>query len=173
VAADLQLRSLRVLAGIRRRRGRLLEKELAQQRTELERCLAQSQAAREQRDECIAQQQQALDQRSQLLDQSFTPAHVRAADTEIETQLGRKAEADKAVKRCQSVDQRQQQQVMLAQAAWRRNRERIDSFDARIAAALKARQAEEDEAADEEAEEMAAARIGGRRRASKGDAEHV
>jgi len=173
MAADPQIRSLRVLADIRRRRGRTLEKDLAHQRAELARCLAESQAARDQRDECITQHRHALEQRSRLLDQAFTPAHVRSADLAIETQLSRKAEADKAVKRCESVDQRQQQQVLVAQAAWRRNLERLDSFDSRIAAALKKRQAEEDEAADEEAEEMAAARIGNRRKPSEDASDHV
>jgi len=173
MAVDPQIRSLRILADIKRRRGRTLEKELSHQRAELERCLAESQAARDQRDECIEEQKRAVEKRSRLLDQAFTPAHVKAADMEIDNQIARKADAEKAVKRCESVDQRQQQQVLLAQATWRRNKERIESFDARIAAAMKARQTAEDESADEEAEEMAAARIGKRNIDNKKAAEEA
>ena len=170
--ADPQIRSLRVLAGIRRRRGRTLEKELALQRAELERCQADLAEAHGQRETSIREHLRALDQRSRLLDQSFTPAHVRAADFEIETRVAQKAEADKGVKRCEATQQRQAQAVLVAQAAWRRNVERIERFDARIADLLKQQQLAEDESADEEAEEMAAARIGGLRRKAAQAASH-
>lgn len=162
MAVDQQIRSLRALADIRRRRGRTLQKALAQQRAELQRCLAESQAACQARDDCISKHRVALDERSCLLDQAFTPTHIRTADLEIETRLLRKADAEKAVKRCESAQQRQQKHVLEAQAAWRRNQERLDRFDARISAALRKKQEEQDEAADEESEELAAARIGAR-----------
>jgi hypothetical protein len=151
----------------------MLDKALANQRAELERCLAASNEARAQREECIAEHVRALAERSRLLDQAFTSAHVKAADTEIDTQLSRKNEADKAVKRCESIDQRQHQQLQIAQTAWRRNQERLASFEIRLTAALQSRQAQEDEAADEEAEEMAAAQIGRRLSSSKPEATDV
>ncbi|AEG94085.1 hypothetical protein [Ramlibacter tataouinensis] len=171
--ADPEIRSLRTLAEMRRRRGKALEKDLAQQRAELERCMAASEAARTQRDDCIARHQQALEARSRMLDHTFTSAHIRTADLEIETRVSHKGDADKAVRRLESVAQRQQQLVLAAQAAWRRNQERLERFDAQIGAALKARQVQEDEASDEEAEEMATVRVGGRRRQPGDPAGHV
>lgn len=161
--ADNPIRSLRVLADIRRRRGKVLEKALVDQRDALARCTADTAAARERCDEATTGHARSIEHRTRLFDQAFTPAHVRAADIAIETCVAEMAEAEKLLKRCEQSEQRQVQEVVAAQAAVRRNRERIDRFEARIAQALAARQGAEDEAADEEAEEMAAARIGGRR----------
>jgi hypothetical protein len=171
--ADNPIRSLRVLADIRRRRGKLLDKALLDQRAALERCAADTLAARQRRDDAVTANLQALDGRSRLFEQAFTPAHVKAADIAIETSVAEKAEAEKLLKRCESSEQRQAQEVTAAQAAVRRNNERIERFESRIAAAIAAKQTAEDEAADEEAEEMASARIGGRRRASREVADHA
>ncbi|ARN20782.1 hypothetical protein [Piscinibacter gummiphilus] len=171
--ADNAIRSLRVLADIRRRRGKALEKALADQRAAMDRCVADTQSARERRDDTSTRHEQALDGRTRLFEQAFTPAHVKAADIAIETCAAEKAEAEKVLRRCESSEQRQAQEVTAAQAAVRRNNERIERFDARIAAALAGKQSAEDEAADEEAEEMASARIGGRRRAAREAAEHA
>ena len=170
--ADTTIRSLRVLADIRRRRGKVLEKALAQQRAELDRCVADTQAARDRRDAAIAGHLQSLDHRTRLFDHAFTPAHVKAADIAIDTATTEKGEAEKLLKRCEQSEQRQAQEVHLAQAAVRRNNERIARFEARIAEALATRQSAEDESADEEAEEMASARIG-RRRTRAGAADHA
>jgi len=171
--ADNAIRSLRVLADIRRRRGKVLEKALADQRAALERCAADTLAARERRDDAVNAHQQSLDDRTNLFDQAFTPAHVKAADIAIETAVAEKGEAEKLLKRCESSEQRQRQEVQVAQAAVRRNNERVERFEARIANALALKQSAEDESADEEAEEMASARIGGRRRASREAADHA
>ena len=170
--ADQQIRNLRALADIRRRRGRTLQNDLAQQRTALQRCLEESQGAREALDACITEHDLATAQRSRLLDQVFTPAHVRAADLAIETRLSGRADADKAIKRCESARDRQQNRVLDAQAMWRRNQDRIERFDVRISAALQKKQQEEDEAADEEAEESVAARIGARRKSVMASPDH-
>lgn len=168
---DPQTRSLKVLAGIRRRRAKALEAALAQQRAELERAAAEAQAARDELERNVQAHRQALEERSQLLDRPFTPDHVKSADFAIETQLAAKGEADKAVKRCDSTQQWQAQQVAAAQAAWRRNDERIQRFDARIAELLRKKDQAEEESADEESEEMASARIGRARSArGRGDA---
>ena len=170
--ASNPIRSLRVLADIRRRRGKALDAALAQQRAAFDRCVADTQAARERRDGAVDAHRQALDDRDHLFDQSFTPAHVKAADIAIETSTAEKAEAEKVLKRCEQSEQRQEQEVRVAQAAVRRNNERIERFEARIAEAISKRQSDEDEAADEEAEEMASARIGSRGRAT-GEAGHA
>ncbi|MGE5864924.1 MAG: hypothetical protein ACM32J_07480, partial [Rhizobacter sp.] len=78
--ADNAIRSLRVLADIRRRRGKVLEKALAEQRAAMERCVADTMAARERRDDAIARHLQAVDERARLFEQAFTPAHVKAID---------------------------------------------------------------------------------------------
>lgn len=172
--ADNAIRSLRVLADIRRRRGKVLDAALAQQRAAFDRCVADTQAARERRDGAVDAHRQALDVRDHLFDQPFTPAHVRAADIAIETSTADMAEAGKVVKRCEQSEQRQEQEVRVAQAAVRRNNERIERFEARIAETLAKRQSDEDEAADEEAEEMASARIGSRSRGrATGEAGHA
>lgn len=166
------IRSLRVLADIRRRRGRALEKTLADQRAVLAQCEADTASARERREAGIAAHARAVDERARLYDQAFTPVHVKAADIAIDTAVAEKAEAEKLVKRCEQTEQRQAQEVQLAQQALRRNTERIERFDARIAEALAKQLAAEDESADEEAEEMASARIG-RRRATAQAADHA
>ena len=170
--ASNPIRSLRVLADIRRRRGKALDATLAQQRATFDRCAADTQAARERRDAAVDARRKALDDRDHLFDQSFTPAHVKAADIAIETSTAEKAEAEKVLKRCEQSEQRQEHEVRVAQAAVRRNNERIERFEARIAEAIAKRQSDEDEAADEEAEEMASARIGSRGRAT-GEAKHA
>lgn len=166
---DPQIRSLRVLAGIRRRRGAELEKALAAQRAELTRCAEESQAARQGLAECEEALSQAAVRRSQLYDAAFTPEGVRAADHAMDVGAVHKAEAEKLLKRCESSEQWQQRQVVAAQAAVRANAERIERFDVRIARALSEKLQAEDEAADEEAEEMASARIG-RRNSAPGEA---
>jgi hypothetical protein len=171
--ADNAIRSLRVLADIRRRRGKVLEKALAEQRAAMERCVADTMAARERRDDAIARHLQAVDERARLFEQAFTPAHVKAIDIAIETCVAERAEGEKVLKRCESSEQRQAQEVRIAQAAVRRNNERVERFEARIAEAIARKLAAEDEAADEEAEEMASARIGGRRRTSQDTADHA
>ncbi|RQP22738.1 hypothetical protein [Piscinibacter terrae] len=167
MAADPQTRSLRVLAGIRRRRAKALEAALAQQRSEMERVAAEAQAARDELERKVEEHRLALQERSDLLDRPFTPDHVKSADFAIETQLAAKGEADKVVKRCDSTQQWQAQQVEAAQAAWRRNNERIERFDARIAELIRKKDQAEEESADEESEEMASARIG-RSRSARG-----
>ena len=170
--ASNPIRSLRVLADIRRRRGKALDAALAQQRAAFDRCVADTQAAQARRDGAVDGHRRALDDRDRLFEHTFTPAHVKAADIAIETSTAEKAEAEKVLKRCEQTEQRQEHEVRVAQAAVRRNNERIERFEARIAEAIAKRQADEDESADEEAEEMASARIGRRSRAT-GESGHA
>lgn len=166
MAAD-PVRSLRVLADIRRRRGTVLERALADQRATLEQCAAASLVARSRRDDSVVAHLQAVDLRARLFDQPFTPVHVRSADIAIVSAMTEKAEAEKLLKRCEQTEQRQLQDVQVAQAALRRNTERISRFEEQIEKLLAARQTAEDEAADEEAGEEASARIGRQRRVTK------
>lgn len=166
------VKSLRTLVSARKRQGQRLEDALAEQR----RCLAQGQAeaddALAQRDDSRSREQGAREERSRMMNQAFTPAALKALDFTIQDLAVQSAKADQAVVQAQAAVVQQQQALVAVQAEIRRNDQRIESFDERIARLLREREQAAEELAEEETEETAAARFSARQRRAREASRH-
>lgn len=158
-------RHLQALTGLRQRRARSLDEALALTRAALAQAQGQHVQAQADLKTCEHALQAALAARGDLLQQAFTPAHVKAADLAIEACQQASTEAGKAVHRTLTVVQQQQQRVQQAQTAVQRNQQRLDQFAERLRQVRSALQTQDDETADEEAEEQAIARLASRKSA--------
>jgi hypothetical protein len=98
----------------------------------------------------------------------FTPQALRVAEFHIEEGVAAVSQADKAFVRAQAILADQLKATEVARTAVRRNDQRIEQFEQRIAALRAERDRAVEEQADEEAEESAAARISRRRAKTTG-----
>lgn len=166
------VKALRTLVKVRKRQGERLEAEVQAARKQLAELEEARQAAEGELAACRADEVTARDERDALLRTSFTPYAVRAADYRIEDLKGATAQAEKALADSHKHVERQAAVVKTAQAAVRRNDQRIESFEQRIATILRERDAAIEELAEEETEEAGAARFVARQRAQCQEAAH-
>ena len=163
-----QEKALRTILQVRNRQAERLELALTGQRAllgqrEQELVEAETECERARVDEADRR-----DERLQLMNTVFTPQALRVAEFRIEEGVAAVGQADKARTRAQAVLVDQQAATEAARAEVRRNDQRIEQFEARIAALRAERDRAAEEQADEEAEESAAARIGRRRTQTTG-----
>ena len=162
-----RVKPLRTLVGVRQRQAVRLDESLAQQRRLLGERQAEAADATAQRDDCSARRQQALAGREALLSRPFTPAALKALDFALQELAGQLAKAEQDLVRCDSALRQQEAAVLQVLADKRRNEQRIERFNDRIATALRERDEAAEELADEEAEETAAAKFGLRQRQAR------
>jgi hypothetical protein len=91
------------------------------------------------------------EQRLQLMNTVFTPQALRVAEIQIEEGVAAVGQADKLLQRAQAVLADQRNATEAARAEVRRNDQRIEQFEQRIAALLAERDRAVEEQADEEA----------------------
>jgi chromosome segregation ATPase len=166
------VKALRTLVKVRKRQGERLEAEVQAARKQLAELEEARQAAEGELAACRQDERDARDERDALLRTSFTPYAVRAADYRIEDLKGATAQAEKVLADSHKHIERQAAVVAAAQAAVRRNDQRIESFEQRIATILRERDAAIEELAEEETEEAGAARFVARQRAQRQEAAH-
>ncbi len=162
-----QLKSLRLLVGVRRREGERLEAAVAQARRDLaqrEEDVARAQADLAARGADIAQADADFDAMQRT---AFTPAAVRAHGFRVEDLQAAQARAARELTERGKARELQAQALASAQQAKRRNDQRIESFQTRIDDLLRQREAAQEERAEEETEEAAIARHVARTRASR------
>lgn len=166
------VKALRTLVKVRKRQGERLEAELVAARKQLAECEEARVTAEGELAACQADERAARDERDLLLRGAFTPHAVRALDFRIDDAKAATAQAERTLAERHKATERQQAVVHAAQAAVRRNDQRIESFEARIAAVLREREAAQEELAEEETEETGAARFVARQRAARQEAAH-
>lgn len=166
------VKALRTLVKVRKRQGERLEAEVQAARKQLAELEEARLAAEGELAACRQDERDARDERDALLRTSFTPYAVRAADYRIEDLKGATAQAEKVLADSHKHIERQAAVVAAAQAAVRRNDQRIESFEQRIATILRERDAAIEELAEEETEEAGAARFVARQRAQRQEAAH-
>ena len=161
------LKSLRLLVGVRRREGERLEAALAQARRELARRDEEVAAAQDDHAACGADIVRADADFDAMLRTAFTPAAVRAHGFRVEDLKVAETRALRALGERRNAREQQALAVGSAQAARRRNDQRIDSFQQRIDDLLRADAAAQEERAEEETEEASTARHVARSRAAR------
>ena len=160
-----QLKSLRVLVGVRRREGERLEAALAQARRELASREQEVVDAQDGHAACGADIAQAHADLDALMNGAFTPAAVRAHGFRVEDLKAAEARALRELGQHRLAAEQQAAAVGAARAARRRNDQRIARFQERIDDLLRAYDAAQEERAEEETEEAAVARHVARTRA--------
>ena len=166
------VKALRTLVKVRKRQGERLEAEVQAARKQLAELEEARRTAEGELAACRQDERNARDERDALLRTSFTPYAVRAADFRIEDLKSATAQAEKALADSHKHVDRQAAVVKTAQAAVRRNDQRIEGFEQRIATILREREAAQEELAEEETEETGAARFVARQRAQRQEAAH-
>jgi len=166
------VKALRTLVKVRKRQGERLAAELTAAREALAGCEREREAAEGELAACRADEANARDERDTLLRSSFTPHAVRALDFRIDDLKAATAQAEKTLAERRKAIERQAAVVLAAQAAVRRNDQRIEGFEERIAAILRARDAAQEELAEEETEETGAARFVARQREAREERAH-
>lgn len=164
------VRALRTLVKVRKRQGERLEADLQAARRQLAECEDARKAAEGELAACRADEASARDERDALQNGAFTPHAMRALDFRIEDLKGATAQAEKQLAERHKAIDRQAAVVQGAQAALRRNDQRIEGFEQRIATILREREAAQEELAEEETEEAGTARFVARQRAQRQEA---
>ena len=167
-----QLKSLRLLVRVRKREGERLEAALGQARRDLAQREREAIEAQDDHAACgtdIARSHADLDA---MMSAAFTPAAVRAHGFRVEDLKAAEARTLRNLVRGRQAAQQQALAVDAAQAARRRNDQRIARFQERIDDLLRAREAAEEERAEEETEEASIARHVARTRAAREAAGH-
>ena len=162
-----QMKSLRLLVGVRKRQGERLEAAVTQARRDL---AQREEAVRRAQDEhaaCAADIAQAHMDLDTLMGAAFTPAGVRAHGFRVEGLLQAEARAQREVGERRKTDDQQAATLGLAQAAKRRNDQRVARFQERIDDLLRAHDAAQEGRAEEETEEASIARHVARSRAAR------
>lgn len=161
------IKSLRLLVNVRRREGERLESAVTQARRELAQREEEVAAAQAHHAACGADIAQADADGDAMMRAAFTPAAVRAHGFRVEDLKAAETRALRDVaERCKAQEQ-QALAVASAQAAKRRNDQRIASFQERIDDLLRAHDAAQEERAEEETEEASTARHVARSRAAR------
>lgn len=153
-----QLKSLRLLVGVRKREGDRLEAALAQARRDLaqrEEDVARAQADLAARAADIVRADADFDAMQRT---AFTPAAVRAHGFRVEDLQAAEARAVREVAERGKARELQAQALASARQAKRRNDQRIESFQSRIDELLREHDAAQEERAEEETEEASIAR---------------
>jgi len=163
-----QEKALRTILMVRRRHAERLELDLTGQRALLGQREQEVSEADTQRGRTRAEESAWREQRLQLMNAVFTPQALRVAEFHIEEGVAAVSQADKAFVRAQAILADQLKATEVARTAVRRNDQRIEQFEQRIAALRAERDRAVEEQADEEAEESAAARISRRRAKTTG-----
>jgi chromosome segregation ATPase len=162
-----EVRSLRTLVGVRRREGQRLEDRLAQRSRELAERHAEDGEAMEAQAQCVQRKQATRDEREALLGQPFTADALIVSDFATHDRVVELAAADKVVRQTRAALELAEKQIEAVRAEVRRNQQRIERFEARIAEVLRERNEAIEEAAEEETTETAAARFGARQRSAR------
>jgi predicted nucleic acid-binding Zn-ribbon protein len=115
----------------------------------------------------VAAETTARGERDAMLNAAFTPAALRALDFRIDDLHAGSAQAEREVAERRAVVAKQSSAVAAAQAAIRRNEQRIQGFEDHVAMLLQEREAAIEEAAEEETEETSTARFVKRQRAAR------
>jgi predicted nucleic acid-binding Zn-ribbon protein len=166
------VKALRTLVKVRKRQGERLEADVQAARRQLAELEEARRAAEGELAACRADEAAARDERDALQNGAFTPHAMRALDFRIDDLKGATAQAEKALADSHKHVERQAAVVKTAQAAVRRNDQRIEGFEQRIATILRERDAAIEELAEEETEETGAARFVARQRAQRQEAAH-
>jgi hypothetical protein len=162
-----RLKSLRLLVGVRRREGERLESALAQARRELAQREQEVADAQGEHAACTADTGQAHADLDAMMNGAFTPAAVRAHGFRVEDLKAAEARALRELGQRRLAAEQQAAAVGSAQAARRRNDQRVASFQERIDDLLRAHDAAQEERAEEETEEASIARHVARSRAAR------
>lgn len=166
------VKSLRALVSARKRQGARLEEALAEQRRQLAQRQAEAEDSLALRDERVTHERQAHEDRDRLLGGPFTPAALKALDFTIQDLAAQSAQAEQALVRARSAVAQQEHAILAVQADIRRNDQRVEGFNDRIAQLLREREQAIEEQAEEEAEETAAARFSARQRQVRKETRH-
>jgi len=167
-----QLKSLRLLVRVRKREGERLEAALAQARRDL---AQRQQEVLEAQDDHVARGadiDRAHADLDAMMNATFTPAAVRAHGFRVEDLKAAEARALRELGQRRQAAQQQATALGTAQAAKRRNDQRIASFQDRIDELLRANDAAQEERAEEETEEASIARHVARTRALREAVRH-
>lgn len=169
---NTQLKSLRLLVRVRQREGERLEAALAQARRDLAQREQEALEAQDDHAACGADIERAHADLDAMMSVAFTPAAVRAHGFRVEDLKAAEARALRELAQRRQAAQQQAAAVGSAQAARRRNDQRIASFQERIDDLLRARDAAQEERAEEETEEASIARHVARTRAAREAVDH-
>ncbi|AKJ27823.1 hypothetical protein [Caldimonas brevitalea] len=162
--SNTEIKALRTLVMVRKRQGERLEEALKAQRQALADAEAARAQAEEHRETCVQRHQEAEQDRLALTSGVFTPAALRAQDFRIQDLASAIVQAAQALQQQDAQVNRQREQVDAVQAAIRRNNQRIEGFENRIAVLRSLREQAAEELAEEETEETAVAKLCMRRR---------
>jgi Bacterial type III secretion protein (HrpB7) len=162
-----EIRSLRTLVGVRRREGKRLEERLAQRTRELEERRAEDNEALAAREQSVQRGQDTRDEREALLVGPFVADALIVSDFATHDRGVELAAADKVVGQTKAALELAEKQVEAVRAEVRRNQQRVERFEERMAEVLREREYAIEEAAEEETTETAAARFGARQRSAR------
>lgn len=162
-----QLKALRLLVRVRRREGERLEASLAQARRDLAHRHQEAAQAADDCTRCTVDLARTDEDLSRMMSGAFTPAAVRAHGFRVDDLKAAEQRAQRELRQRQLAVEQAIPVVQAAQAAKRRNDQRIARFQERIDDVLRAREAEQEERAEEEIEEAAIARHVARTRAAR------
>jgi hypothetical protein len=156
-----RLRALRVLLGVRERRGKALDDAVTEALRVHEAALATEREAGTRQQ---AAQQREAGARARLSDmlepgRSFDAVSLEARRCQVEIMVGQVAEARQDTERCAADTARCQDLVRQRRADVARNRQKIGTLHDDIARLLAERQRAADDDQDEEAEEGAISRM--------------
>lgn len=162
-----QIKSLKTLIKVRERQGKRLEEAVNEAKAQLKLREDELQNTIAEHEQSIEDEKALGQERLTLQSSAFSPDDVRSLDFKIDDKKAQIKQLEKSVEERRKSVERHIPMVHQAQAAVRRNEQRIESFQERIKKVMNEREAAMEEVAEEETEEASTARFVARIRAAK------